>query len=216
FEGSRKLNINNDFYQLGVATIINELQSKLTTVHPQTQQNISYESGNSGLKRPELQLPEFDSKPENFDRFIKNFEEIMDREKYNKYARHFCLVKRLKGPAKVLIEKSPAADMDYEAAKNLLTTAFSNKDIQKFAVIEKLCKLKLTYDFYGWISEAKLIESQISSLNITSDIFVQNFLWSGLPEQYKIQYMNVTNKTYPDLNDILKFGFEIQNQMKEG
>ncbi|KAL7648422.1 UNVERIFIED_CONTAM: hypothetical protein RMT77_000328 [Armadillidium vulgare] len=28
--------------------------------------------------------------------------------------------------------------------------------------------------------------------------------------------MNVTNKTYPDLNDILKFGFEIQNRMKEG
>ncbi|KAL7635863.1 UNVERIFIED_CONTAM: hypothetical protein RMT77_013680 [Armadillidium vulgare] len=42
FEGSEKLNIKNDFYQLGVATIINELQSKLTTVHPQSQQNISY------------------------------------------------------------------------------------------------------------------------------------------------------------------------------
>src|ERR1700755_1087120 len=96
FEGSEKLNIKNDFYQLGVATIINELQSKLTTVHPQTQQNISYyDTGNSGLKRPELQLPEFDSKPKNFDRFIKNFEEIMDMEKYNKYARHSCLVKQL-------------------------------------------------------------------------------------------------------------------------
>ncbi|KAL7632972.1 UNVERIFIED_CONTAM: hypothetical protein RMT77_016682 [Armadillidium vulgare] len=217
FEGSEKLNTKNDFYQLGVATIINELQSKLTTVHPQSQQNISYyESGNSGLKRPEIQLPIFDGKPEKFDRFIKNFEEIMDRERYNKYAKHSCLLKQLKGPAKVLIEKSPAADMDYEAAKNLLIAAFSNKDIQKFAVIENLCKLKLTNDFYAWISEAKLIESQISSLNITSDIFVQYFLWSGLPEQYKIQYMNVTNKTYPDLNDILKFGFEIQNRLKEG
>ena len=81
FEGSEKLNTKNDFYQLGVATIINELQSKLTTVHPQSQQNISYyDSGYSGLKRPELQLPEFDGKPENFDRFIKNFEDIMDRE----------------------------------------------------------------------------------------------------------------------------------------
>ncbi|KAL7640055.1 UNVERIFIED_CONTAM: hypothetical protein RMT77_009469 [Armadillidium vulgare] len=62
FEGSEKLNIKNDFYQLGVATIINELQSKLTTVHPQTEQTISYyDSGHSGFKRPELQLPDFDA-----------------------------------------------------------------------------------------------------------------------------------------------------------
>src|SRR6201990_3326686 len=77
FEGSEKLNIKNDLYQLGIATIINELKNKLTTVHPQSQQNISYyDTGYSGLKRLELQLPEYDGKPENFDRFIKNFEEI--------------------------------------------------------------------------------------------------------------------------------------------
>src|ERR1700755_3684896 len=39
FEGSEKLNTKNDLYQLGIATIINELESKLTTVHPQSQQN---------------------------------------------------------------------------------------------------------------------------------------------------------------------------------
>src|SRR6201990_2573429 len=31
FEGSEKLNTKNDLYQLGIATIINELESKLTT-----------------------------------------------------------------------------------------------------------------------------------------------------------------------------------------
>ena len=216
FEGSEKLSSKNDFYTLALDTLLNEVESFINPTQI-TSSNISHsETGFSGLKRPEVQLPEFDGKPEEFERFITNFEEIMDRENYNKYARHSCLLRQLKGTAKILIQKSPVADMDYDMAKELLTDAFANKTLQQFSVIEKLSKLKLQTDFYGWIGDARLIESQLDSLDITNKVFAQYFLWNGLPEQYKHQYINITNKTYPTLDEILKHSFEIQNRMKEG
>lgn len=91
-----------------------------------------------------------------------------------KNPRYSCLIKQLKNQ-QILIEKSSAADMDNEAAKSLLFVAFSNKDIQKFSVNEKLCKLKLNSDFSFWICDTKLIESQFTTQNTTSTIFYSIF-----------------------------------------
>lgn len=77
-------------------------------------------SGNSGLKRHELQLSEFVGKPENFDRLMKNFVEIVQRKKYNKLTRYSCVVKQLKEPGKILITKSPATDMNTKQLKVFL------------------------------------------------------------------------------------------------
>lgn len=210
------MSTKNDYYSLAISSLIGELENKLTPIHSSSSRsNPQFEASFSGFKRPKIQLPEFDGKPEEFSRFFKNFEEIMDRENCFNFARLSCLVQQLKGSAKTLIEKSPEADMDYDKAKKLLEEAFNNTTLQQFSVIEKLRNLKLNSDFYSWISDAKLIESQISSLKITSKVFIQYFLWNGLPKQYKTQYINITNNTFPNLDEILKHSFEVQNRMNQ-
>ena len=129
-------------------------------------------------------------------------------EKYN------FLLGQVKGDAKSVPNSSPINDMNYESAKELLSQAFNNKILQQFSVIQSLKNLKLDNNFYHWVSEVKVIKEQIASLDINSTVFMQCYVWNSLPQYYKNHFMNITDKTYPNLDEILDNAFNINTRIQ--
>ena len=180
-------------------------------------------SSNSGavalpkLKLPQVELPKFDGQPETFERFIESFEKIMGKFSLTQFEKYTYLLQQVSGPAKLIVESVPAGDLNYDEAKVLLTEAFSNVTVQQFSIIDKLIKLKLhtAKNAYQWISEARVLVEQVNRLNIDSKIFCQYFLWSGLSDQFKSQFINIVNNSKPTLDEILQNSFEVINRLKD-
>src|SRR5215469_12799989 len=104
--------------------------------------------------------------------------------------------------------------MNYEAAKELLSQAFNSKILQRYSVIQRLQNLKLDNNFYHWVSEVRVIKEQIASLDINSTIFMQCYVWNSLPQYYKNHFMNITDKTYTNLEEILDNVFNINTRIQ--
>ena len=169
------------------------------------------------LKLPEIELPKFDGQPESYERFINSFEEIISKFDLTTFEKYSYLLQRLSGPAKQIVESVPSGDLKYESAKKLLNDAFSSHVVQQYSVISKLVNLKLNSvkNAYKWISEARILADQVQRLEIGGDVFVQFFLWNGLSEKFKFQYINIINKAKPSLDEILAESFEVFNRMKD-
>ena len=167
------------------------------------------------IKLPILELPTYDGTPENFERFISALDSIFDKRNLSSYEKYSYLLQCLSGPAKQIIDSMPTGNLNYEDARKLLSDAFSSKICQQYSVIEKLTNLKLTQnrDFYQWISEARILSQQVDRLNISGSTFVQYFLWHGLSERFKQSFISKTNKSKPDLNEILENAFDIYNRL---
>ena len=101
----------------------------------------------SQLKLPQLPLPEYShAEGESLDRFISNFETIINKYALSSYERFVFLERQLRGEALLLIKSLQGDHQSYEAAKELLTKAFASPIIQKFEIIEKLTELNLSLD----------------------------------------------------------------------
>ena len=100
------------------------------------------------LRLPNVELPSFGGKPEEYFKFIDNFETILSKFDLTQFEKFSYLQKHVFGPAKEIIESVPlGGGNSYDTAKQLLSDAFSRKVVQQFSVIENLLKLKLTRKF---------------------------------------------------------------------
>lgn len=149
---------------------------------------------------PHIELPTFDGKPESYSKFIVSFENLIAKYNLSPFEKFSYLSKQLTGVARKLIESLSLNDLNYDSAKKLLNDAFCNKLDQQFSVISKLCSLRLdndAKDAYTWIGEARLLDEQIQSLQITAEVFTHYFMWQGLNDQFRKHLTAVTQKTRP-------------------
>ena len=170
------------------------------------------------LKLPKIPLPAFSNdRSQNFHKFITSFEAIVDKFTISSYEK-FCLLKQqlTKSPL-ALIESLSVNEQSYEIAKQLLTDAFDNKSETKFEVIRRLSLLKLSYndDPYIYIGETKSILAEVESLKINVQDILQYFVWQGLNHTFQDHLTNITNKSKPDLDEIMTNMFEATNRFKK-
>lgn len=169
------------------------------------------------LQLPQLELPAFDGKPVEFSRFIECFESILNKFCLSDFEKFSYLLQQVSGPARDIVNSVPQDNLSYETAKSLLTDAFSCKITQQFQVIEKLSQLKFgsVSDFYRWVSNVRIVTDQINNLDITPNIFIQYFIWNGIPAKFKSTFMNITNESYPSIDQIIGSAFKVHDRIKE-
>jgi hypothetical protein len=199
---------------------ITNLNVKLACINRPSSSNTDhsgFETGTTKLKLPQIELPKFDGQPESFDRFISSFEEILSKFKLSQFEKYSYLLTQVRGPARQIVESVPAGSLNYDTAKALLSDAFSSKIVQQYSVITKIANLKLNSiaDIYKWVSETRILKEQVERLNIDSSLFVQFFVWNSLSEKFRTQFVNVTNKAKPSLQEILDSSFEVFNRLKD-
>ena len=207
-------------YTSKVGNMLDKLKASLDSLKNPIAPNSSNNSSVLGLlklKLPQVELPNFDGKPETLESFLVSFEKIMGKFSLTQFEKFTYLLQQVSGPAKQLVESVPAGDLNYDVARALLTDAFSNATVQKYSVIDKLLNLKLhsVKKAYQWASEAKILVDQVDRLKIDSNFFCQYFLWNGLSDTFKKQYINITNTAKPCLDEILKNSFEVINRVKD-
>ena len=197
------LNTEVDKLQSGPSHIHNKSDS--TSVH-QTYHKISL---------PDIELPGFDGNPANYNKFIASFESLLSKYSLSSSEKFSYLSKQLTGPAKKLIDSLDLKDLNHDSAIKLLNEAFSVKLTQQYSVIGSLNKLKLNTeakDAYEWISQARILNDQVKSLNISGDIFTQYFLWESLCDDFRAHIVAITGKSKPSLNEIMESLFEANNR----
>lgn len=169
------------------------------------------------LRLPNVEFPIFDGKPDNFERFIESFENIINKFNLSEYEKYAYLLQQVSGPAKKIVQSVPVGNLNYADAKELLTLAFSDEITQQYSVIDRLSKLKLrsASDMYEWIGEARVLSQQMDRLKLTGSIFVQYFLWNGMSDNFKKQFISVSNTAKPTLTNIIDNSFEVFNRMQE-
>lgn len=169
------------------------------------------------IKLPQVELPSFSGRPEEYARFVYSFEAIIDKFDLTQFERYSYLLQQLSGSAKEIVNSVPQTEFCYDTAINLLAAAFSEKIVQQFSVIEKLVSLRLngSGDFHHWASEVRILMDQLSALNITSKIFAQYFIWQGLNTKYKESFMAVTNQSKPDIDEIIEHSFAVASRVGE-
>lgn len=190
---------------------ITSIESKMASLGISVQPSGSGTVSNHKVTLPKIELPMFDGKPESYNKFILSFENLISKYNLSSYEKFSYLSQQLTGSAKIIIESLSLNDMSYTSAKKLLDSAYSNKLDQQYSVITSLCQLSLNpelSDAFGWIGEARLLDEQIRSLEITSEIFTQFFIWRSLPDEFKNHLTAITNKTRPSLQEIRDSMFE--------
>ena len=63
---------------------------------------------------------------------------VLRKFKLTDYGKYLYLKQQVTGPAKEIIESLPTDDLTFDAAKKLLSDAFSDATIQQFFIIEQL------------------------------------------------------------------------------
>ena len=168
------------------------------------------------LSYQKLQLPVFDGKPENYSRFILQFERISQQMNIDEFGKYTLLEQQLQGEAKQLVSSVPVGNMDYTYAKQLLDRVYLSKDAQQFAILDRLSHLKMSdAEPFKWISEVNIIEEQCLSLSIDINVILQYFFWHSLSEPFRKQLISITNNSRPTLSQIVDNIFEANNRISE-
>ena len=105
----------------------------------------SVESARSLLKSPTAPLPKFSgSVNEDLNRFLKSFEETINRYNYPEYDKFILLKQQLSSRALVIVESLEIDKQSYEHAKTLLTSAFASPEVLKYNTIKRISESKLS------------------------------------------------------------------------
>ena len=186
-----------------------ELQSGLAPVP----ENFPYQSK---LSYQKLELPRFDGKPENYSRFILQFERIVAQMNIDNFGKYTLLEQQLQGEAKLLVSSVPVGNMDYAYAKKLLDKVYLSKEAQQFAILDRLSRLKMCdSEPFKWIGEVNVIKEQCTNLAIDTNVVLQYFFWHSLSESFRQQLISITNNSRPTLSQIVDNIFEANNRVKE-
>ena len=159
----------------------------------------------SQLKLPNIPLPVYShSLGESYEKFITNFELIVNKYSLSSYEKFIYLEGQLRGEPLTLIRSLQGSEQSYFAAKKLLEKAFASQIDQKFEVIGKLSNLTLKNNgsCYEFISDVNLINHSFTNLNITVKDVLQYFTWKAMPQNLQCQFVNITNKTKPSFDEI--------------
>ena len=163
------------------------------------------------LKAPTAPLPTYGgTDKENLDKFFLNFEAIINHYAYSNYEKFILLRGQTSGRARTLIDSLESNKQSYEEAKQLLQQALASPLKQAYDSIQRLLDLKLTYqqDPFEFVSEIKLIRELFRSLKIDVDTILQYGIWRGMNETLQNQFILITNKNKPSLEDIESHMFD--------
>ena len=209
----------SETYSDKVQMAVLELESLLNVPTPVT--NVPFVNNHNSntlpkLKLPQIEFPTFDGRPEKFRRFIDSLECILDKFNLTSFEKYSYLLQQLSGPPRTIVESVSDDSLTYEAAKALLESAFSDKTVQQFSVIRGISDLKLNSkeDFFSWISEVRQLSSQVERLDISSSLFMQYFVWENMSDEFKKQFIAVTNCARPSLDNIINSAFEVERRIK--
>ena len=169
------------------------------------------------LKLPQIDLPKFSNEPEDFDQFRNCLNDMFSKFSLTEYEKYMHLMQCTSGNARKIVESVPSGDVRYSNAMSLLEKAYSCIISQQFSVIAKILKLKLTSSKTSleWISRARILNDQMRRLGITSQTFMQYFLWDGMDDSFKRQYIHITSSSKPSLDNILEHSFAVFDRMNE-
>ncbi len=198
-----------DDYEDRMQIALITLKVCMTSLEPKIQSS-SERGAEPKFLLPKIELPTFSGRPEEYHKFITTFNGMIEKYNLDDYEKFLYLQKQLTGHAKTLLSTIKVTDMTFTKAKDLLNEAYCDKLEQQFAIIRKMSKLQMTVydDPYNWICQSRVLKDQIESLNITTDLILQYFLWEGLNDNFKSQYVNITNVSKPSLTQLLDNAFE--------
>ena len=163
------------------------------------------------LKLPKVPLPEFSNKDgEDLHKFILNFESIINKYKLSPYEKFIYLQNQLSNEPLTIIKSLEVGRQTYEDAKDLLQKAFANITAQQYRTLKQLSELKLNRneDPYTFISKMRTITESFETLEISSEIVLQYFFWTGMNDELQQQFINITNSCKPNLAQIKKYTFD--------
>ena len=210
-------------YQENIAIAIRQLNNILSMQTQNLSQSQGSQNNNTALPSKhasikDIDLPSFDGNIEEYPRFIKSFENLVNNYSLSSIEKYGLLLKKLSGSAKAIAKSVEVDNMDYNAAKALLDAAFCDSNVQKEAIIKNFLKLNMGTDrddVVNFIGEARVLNQQAMSLNITSEDFRRYFLWRGMTEEFRSSIMTETSKSFPSLNEILSSAFDANRRIHE-
>ena len=103
------------------------------TQSPAVQRMDNNNSSMPKLKLPQVLLPAFDRKPENYRRFIDALDLILKKFQLTSFEKYSYFRQELTGPPKAIIESLSDENLSYEGTKALYEWAFSDKFVQQFS-----------------------------------------------------------------------------------
>ena len=87
------------------------------------------------LKLPQVTLPAFDGKPENYGQFIDSPILVSNKLQLTSFKKYLCLRQQHIEPPKAIIEPISDENLSYEGTKALLGSTFSDKTFHQFSAI---------------------------------------------------------------------------------
>ena len=157
------------------------------------------------LKAPIAPLPVFAGvETETLDKFLYNFESIINKYDYSSYEKFLLLKKQISGRALLLIDSLEVNKQSYEEAVGLLRLGFANPSTQKFEVIQKLVELKMPYgkEPFKFVSEIRIIQETFKHLKIDVEVILQFFIWKSMNSALQNIFVSLTNSNKPSLESI--------------
>ena len=196
---------NCDEYMSKVRECLTVLNRLIVTASRTSHVN-AIDAARSLLKQPTAPLPKFSGdEKEYLIRFLVEFELTTSSYKYPDRDLLLLLLQQLSGKAKTLLKSLEADKQSYKDAKDLLVSAFASPEIRKCSSIKRITDLDLGYDDdpFEFISNVKMLCESVNSLDISSDDFIQFFVWKGLNKGFQTHLINITGKTKPSIKEIV-------------
>ena len=195
------------------ALILLQEQNRNTndSLRPHISFNEQNDRDRNRLKLPQVPLPEFSNgRGQNFQKFIRGFESIVEKHDLSDYEKFIYLNKQLSGDAKILVESLDVDQQKYNTAKELLTKAFDSTLSSKYDIINDLANISLPpgSDAYPFIGKMRTILAGIRSQQISVDDICQFFIWNGLVKEFQSHLVHITNKSKPNLTEINEHIFD--------
>ena len=163
------------------------------------------------LKLPQIPLPEYGHREgEDLNKFLSNFESVIGKYGLSGYEKFVFLQRQLRNEALTLINSLETVQQNYDCAKELLQKAFACTLTQQYEAIGRLAKLKLNLgdNPFDFVSKMRLITESFKSLKIDVNLVMQYFIWHGMNEKLQTQFIHITNKHRPSLEDINEHLFD--------
>lgn len=182
---------------------ITSLQSSIELERTPVTQPSSTNVGNK-LKLPQIPLPEFSNREdEELTKFLENFELIIQKYSLTEYEKFVYLKRQLSDGPLALVKSLEGTSQTFACAKALLQQAFATPVIQQYKALQRLTELIFTGEnSYEYVSHMREIIDSFKRLKIDIDIVLQYFIWSGLNQDMKTQFVHITNNNKPCLAEI--------------
>ena len=195
---------------------ITECLNRLLDVNPTIPLSDNGSERRSLLKSPQAPLPIFNSEPgEDFQLFIRNFEETIGKYNYTSYDKFLLLKQQIKGKALFLIESLSPDSQTFDEAKTLLTSALASRPVQISNIMTQMLNLNMSYSSepFKYMSDMKkIVHAVCNQLNITIEEVLQFFFLKGMNDSFKNQLVMVTNNSNPTLTEIMEKFFHANDR----